>query len=268
MQQTVAVLSVGGSLAWRPMSIARRPLLLASLPGVSAGATTTPGRPLTLAAAADLRYALDELIAGLRLPGGRRIEVVYGSSGKLSTQILQGAPFDVFLSADRRLAAAVHDAGQALAAPRVYARGFLAQWSLDAALGSLPLAQALPRARRIAIANPAHAPYGQRAEQVLRRLGQWDALQPRLVLGENIAQAAQFVASGAADLGLVALSLVMAPPLAARGRWQRLPADWHEPLEQSLVITRHAAADADAPTFVAHLAANGELLRRHGFEPV
>jgi molybdate transport system substrate-binding protein len=246
------------------MCITRRSLLLASMPGFAAA----QARPLTLAAASDLRYALDELLTGLRLPGGRRTEVVYGSSGKLSTQILQGAPFDVFLSADRRLAAAVHAGGEATAPPRAYALGFLAQWSLDPGLGSLPLAEALPKARRIAIANPAHAPYGQRAEQVLRRLGQWEALRPRLVLGENIAQAAQFVASGAAELGLVALSLVMAPQLAGRGRWQRVPPDWHEPLEQTLVITRRAAADPDAQAFVERLLVQGELLRRYGFEPI
>ena len=105
-------------------------------------------------------------------------------------------------------------------------------------------------------------------DESLRRLGQWDALRPRLVLGENIAQAAQFVASGAAELGLVALSLVMSPQLAGQGRWQRVPPAWHEPLEQTLVITRRAAADPDAQAFVEQLLAQGELLRRYGFEPI
>lgn len=225
---------------------------------------------LAIAAASDLRFALEEVVQALRAAQpDARIEVIYGSSGKLATQIRQGAPFDVFLSADRAFADVLHRDGLTAAAPRPYAVGRLAAWSTDASLGRLPLADLVRdmRVRRFAIANPAHAPYGQRAMQVLRSQGLWQAVQPRLVMGENIAQAAQFVETGAAQAGLVALSLVLAPALAGQGAYTRVPEGWHSPLEQSMVVTRRAMDNALAHAFVAHLEspAARATLARYGF---
>lgn len=213
---------------------------------------------LTIAAAADLRYALDEMLVAFRSANrGAKVEVVYGASGKLATQIRHGAPFDVFLSADLAFAQALHDEGRTVRAPQVYAIGRLAAWSTDAALGRLPLDALIrdPRVRRFAIANPDHAPYGRRAIEALRHLGVEAIAQPKLVLGDNVAQAAAFVDSGAAQAGLVAHSLLLSPALAGKGASTLLPEGWHSRLEQALVVTRRAAANALAAAFVRHLEA-------------
>jgi molybdate transport system substrate-binding protein len=225
---------------------------------------------LTIAAASDLRFALDELLLPLRAANtGARIDVVYGSSGKITTQIRNGAPFDLFLSADVAYAQELHDAGLTLAAPAAYAVGGLVLWTLDPALRGLTLAQvvASPAVRRLAIANPQHAPYGERAMQALQSQGLWDAAQPKLVRGENVAQAAQFVDSGAAQAGLVARSLVLAPNLAGRGHWTPLPQAWHEPLVQGYVVLRRAAGNPLAAAFERQLRSEASLalLRRYGF---
>lgn len=232
--------------------------------------TAALGADLTVAAASDLRFALDEIAAPFRAAHpGRSVEIVYGSSGKLSTQIRHGAPYDLFLSADAAYPRALHADGLSAGPVRLYAVGRLVLWSRDAALGRTAL-QDLPAQaglRKFAIANPRHAPYGQRAAEALQHAGVWAALQPRLVLGENIAQTAQFVDSGAADAGLVALSLVLAPALAGRGAWTLVPAEWHAPLQQAYVITARAGTNALAAAFASHLESAGAraLMQRYGF---
>jgi molybdate transport system substrate-binding protein len=252
----------------------RRRLLrgLAAAGGALLPALARPQAParLLVAAASDLRFALDEVTAPFRAARpGLQVDIVYGASGKLATQIRHGAPFDVFLSADIEFARALHAEGHADGPPRLYAVGRLASWSADAALGRLPLAALVrhERVRRFAIANPEHAPYGQRAVEALRSQGLYDAVAPRLVLGDNVAQAAQFIETGAAQAGLVAHSLVLSPTLAGRGAWTLVPAAWHRPLEQALVVTRRAAARPEAAAFVAHLEtpAARALLHRFGF---
>jgi molybdate transport system substrate-binding protein len=228
------------------------------------------GARLTIAAASDLRFALDEALAPWRAAQTQAsIDVIYGASGKLATQLRNGAPFDVFMSADIAFARALHEAGLATGAPRVYAIGRLVAWSADAALGRLPLAALVrdSRVKRFAIANPETAPYGQRAMQALRSQGLEADVKPKLVLGDNVSQAAAFIDSGAAQAGLIAHSLVLAPALAGKGAWTLIPQFWHEPLEQALVITRRAADNPLAAAFVRHLEAPAtrSLLRRYGF---
>lgn len=244
--------------------------LIALLAATWHPARAAPAAALTIAAAADLRFALDEVLVPFRAArAGTRIDVIYGSSGKLATQIRNGAPFDLLLSADREFADALHRDGFAGGAPRPYAVGRLAVWSTDASLGRLPLPDLVrhPRMQRLAIANPEHAPYGRRAMEALRSQGLWEAAQPKLVLGENIAQAAQFVQSGAAQAGIVALSLVLAPALAGQGAYTRVPEAWHSPLEQSMVVTRRAVDNPLAHAFVAHLESRAAraTLARFGF---
>lgn len=229
-----------------------------------------PARRLTIAAASDLRFALDEALLPFRAAQrGATVDVIYGSSGKLATQLRNGAPFDVFLSADIAFAREVHDAGLTTGAPRVYAIGRLVAWSRNAQLGRLPLASLVRDARveRFAIANPEHAPYGQRAMQALQSQGLQTDAQPKLVLGDNVSQAATFIDSGAAQAGLIAHSLVLSPALVGKGAWTLIPQAWHVALEQALVITRRAAAEPLAAAFVLHLEAppTRELLRRYGF---
>jgi molybdate transport system substrate-binding protein len=246
----------------------RRRLLLAAVALPSLGGASAA--ELTIAAASDLRYALDEALVSFRAAHpDAKVEVVYGASGKLATQVRNGAPFDVFLSADLAFAQALHDEGHAAGAPRVYAIGRLAAWSTDAALGRLPLAMLIrdPRVRRFAIANPAHAPYGRRAFEALRHLGVEALAQPKLVLGDNVAQAATFIDSGAAQAGLIAHSLLLSPALVGKGASTLVPEAWHSRLEQALVITRRGAGNALAAAFVGHLEAPAAraLMARHGF---
>lgn len=228
------------------------------------------GSAATIAAASDLRYALDEALAAFRSARpDARIDVVYGASGKLATQIRNGAPFDVFLSADLAFAQALHDDGLTAGPPEVYAIGRLVAWSTDPALGRLSLDALVrdARVRRFAIANPQHAPYGRRALEALRHLGVEAIAQPKLVLGDNVAQAAAFVDSGAAQAGLVAHALVLSPALAGKGAWTLVPEAWHSRLEQALVVTRRGAGSALAHDVVRHLQtpAMRALLARHGF---
>jgi molybdate transport system substrate-binding protein len=225
---------------------------------------------LRIAAAADLKFAMDEIVEGFRgAHPEARIETVYGSSGKFHTQIRQGAPFDVYFSADieypRLLAADGHAAGPVVP----YAVGRLVLWSGRIDATQLSLAHlADPAIRRVAIANPRHAPYGQRAEEALRSAGVWEAVQRKLVFGENIAQTAQFVQTGNADVGLIALSLALHPELAGRGGHLLIDDALHAPLEQGFVVTRRAAGNALAAEFATFVIAPEAhaILDRYGFE--
>lgn len=255
------------------MHIPRRFVLcLPLLPALALTMAPARAQPatLTIAAASDMRFALDELLQSFRAARpGVQVDVVYGASGKLSTQVRNGAPFDIFFSADRAFAQALHADGFTAGAPRLYAIGRLVAWSADATLGRLSLDELVrhPAVKRFAIANPDHAPYGQRAVEALRTRGLYGAVERKLVLGDNVSQAAQFVQTGAAQAGIVAHSLVLAPGLAGQGAWTLLPAAWHTPLEQAFVVTKRAATSALAADFVRHLElpASQALLQRHGF---
>jgi molybdate transport system substrate-binding protein len=254
------------------MSPVRRHLLLLPLAALPTSGTAQPGPNLIVAAASDLRFVMDAVLEPFRAAHrGSRVEVVYGSSGKLATQIRQGAPFDLFLSADLAFAQGLHDSGLTAGPPRVYAIGRLVLWSTDPRLVRLGLAEVIrhPALKRLAIAHPEHAPYGQRAMEVLRSQGLLDAVRGRLVLGDNVSQAAQFVQTGAGQAGIVAASLVMAPALAGQGVWTLLPQGWHSPLEQAWVLTRRAASSPLAAALISHLQApeSVALMQRHGFAP-
>lgn len=211
-----------------------------------------------VAAAANVQGALDEIIAGYTAQTGLAVRVSYGSTGNLLRQIREGAPFDLFLSADEASAEALVTEGLTQGAAQVYAQGRLALLvpkggavGVDAQLDGLRAALAAGTVKRFAIANPEHAPYGLRAREALTHEGLWEALQPKLVLGENVAQAAQFVTSGNADAGIAALSLALSPAVAALADHVTLPAEWHAPLTQSLVVLTRA--DAETLAFAAYL---------------
>lgn len=252
------------------MMLQRRVLLLSGLALPAAAVPAPVAQQLTLAAASDLRFALDELVRGFRTTRpSAQVDVVYGSSGKLSAQIQNGAPFDVFFSADQAYAVALQRLNLTYGEVRPYAVGQLALWSLDPELGRLDLDQAVrhPRVNRFAIANPEHAPYGQRAMEALRHRGLLEAVQRKLVLGDNVSQAAQFVQTGAAQAGLVSSALLLSPTLAGQGAWTRVPQNWHSPLIQALVVLRRAAASTLAAELVQHLQtpAVQALWQRYGF---
>ena len=201
---------------------------------------------LTIAAAADLKFAMDEIVAAFqKAHPGDEVNVIYGSSGKFHAQIQQGAPFDIFFSADKGYAEGLKGEGLAISEPRLYAVGRIVLWSPTRDASKMTL-QDLddPKLGKIAIANPAHAPYGKRAEEALRTAGLWDKLQDKLVFGENIAQTAQYVQSGTVDIGIIALSLAKNPGLASKGGYALIPDTVHAPLEQAFVITKHGAGNA------------------------
>jgi molybdate transport system substrate-binding protein len=223
---------------------------------------------LMIAAASDLKFALDEVIEQFQPDHpGAIVDVSYGSSGNFKTQIRQGAPFDLYFSAD---IAYVHDLAQAglVGAVRPHATGRIVLWSTRSDAAALTLAD-LRRAEfgRIAIANPRHAPYGLRAQQALQSAGLWTDLEPRIVFAENVAQAAQFVESGNAPVGIIALALALSPTLADRGSYQLIPAELHEPLLQGYAITRHGADNALAHAFARHVETPvaRAILLRYGF---
>lgn len=226
-----------------------------------------------MAAASDLQFALVELKeAFLRHHPEIQVQFTFGSSGTFYTQLTQHAPFDLFLSADLSYPEKLVDAGLADGATLFrYSRGRLALWVPRGS--AIPLEQlglkalAHPLARRVALANPRHAPYGRAAEEVLSRGGLLDTLRPRLVFGENISQTAQFVQTGNADIGLLALSLARAPALAQTGRYWVIPEALHGPLDQGGVILHRTRNRAGAQAFRQFLLEpeGRAILRRYGF---
>ncbi|MGZ3183981.1 MAG: molybdate ABC transporter substrate-binding protein [Telluria sp.] len=210
--------------------------------------------PLMIAAAADLAYCMDDLTAAFRAQApGAEVKVSAGASGTLFAQVKNGAPFDVFMSADMSYAARLAQEGGADPASLFhYATGRLAVWTLDPAAdlkAGLP-ALAERRFARIAIANPDVAPYGRAARLALERAGLWARLQPRLVIGENITQTAQFVQTGNAQAGLVSLSSLMAPKLKGQGSYALVAG---AEIEQGAVVTRHGQANPLAAQWMRFL---------------
>ena len=225
-----------------------------------------------IAAAADLQFALPEIVTAFVRGGGAPLRLSFGSSGNFARQIAQGAPFELFLAADERFVAQVIAAQRAEGAGTHYATGrlalFLPQGSpirADRDLADFAAAVRDGRLKRLAIANPEHAPYGRAAREVLEKHGLWLAVQDRLALGDNAAQAAQFAASGAAQAGLIPLSLARAPEIAKRGAYVTLPENWHTPLRQTLVLVNGAGPTARAFAEFLRGPQAREILARNGF---
>ncbi len=204
-----------------------------------------------VAAAADLKFALSEIAANYEKETGKTVKLSFGSSGNFARQIAQDAPFELFLSADEAYIQQLAAQGFLIDAGRRYAIGRIAlltphgsKLALDGELKDLAAAVADGRVQRFAIANPEHAPYGRAARTALQRVGIWDKLQGKLVLGENVAQAAQFATSGSAQGGIVAWSLLKAPEMAKLGQGVLIPENFHPPLHQRMALTRKASAAA------------------------
>jgi len=217
-------------------------LLSAALLPLGTTATAQAPKPIRIAAAADLQPLLPALLAEFAQQTGRRAEASYASSATLAIQIQNGAPFDLFLSADMGFPERVAQGGFAAsgAKPAPYARGTLVLWARGK--GSTPAlsmeALRSPAIRTIAIANPQHAPYGRAAVAALKHDAVYDAIVSKIVLGENISQTAQFVQSGNADVGIIALSLAMAPKAKEMGIYAEIPAASYPPIVQAAVIVK------------------------------
>ena len=222
-------------------------LLSAAFAAMASAATPEP----VVAAASDLQFALPEIAAAFTRDTGREVRLTFGSSGNFRRQIAEGAPFELFLSADEAYVAALAKEGRTEDDGIRYATGRIvlfaptgSKLTPDAALADLKAAVADGRVRRFAIANPEHAPYGRAAQQALQAKDLWDALQPHLVLGENVSQAAQFATTGGAQGGIFAYSLARSPVFADKGTYVLLPAESHAPLHQRMVLVKGAGLTA------------------------
>jgi molybdate transport system substrate-binding protein len=251
------------------MRFALAPVLFA----IGFGSVWSAQQPPTIAAAANLNFAVTEIAERFARERGTPVEVVFGASGTLTRQIRDGAPFELFLAADEEFPNQLAAAGLTRDAGVVYAVGRLVIFApngsplmVDARLDGLARLVKAGRAGRFAIANPEVAPYGKAGEAVLRKHGLWDAIRPHLVMGDTIAQAAQFAMTGNAIGGLVAYSLVRGPGLAGRGTYEVIPEGDHPPLRQRMVLLKRAGATASQ--FYTYL--QGETARaifqRHGYE--
>ena len=233
-----------------------------------AGATDAP----LVAAASDLQFALEEIATAFSRDSGETVRLSFGSSGNFARQIRQGAPFQLYLSADEDYVDMLAKGGFTRDEGVLYGIGRIVLMTphgsplqADGTLESLAAAVQEGRIRRFSIANPEHAPYGKRAEEALRHQGLWEVVQPLLVLGENVSQAAQFVTSGNAQGGIIAYSLALAPRVAARGSYELIPADWHSPLRQRMVLLGNAGAIAENFYDYLQQPAARRILVRYGF---
>jgi molybdate transport system substrate-binding protein len=227
---------------------------------------------ITVAAAADLRSALDEISAHYQTDTAKRVKVIYGSSGNFFQQIQNGAPFDIFLSANSDYPKKLDAAGLALPGTYYeYARGsivlFVSSTSkLDLRKGLQVLLD--PSIQRISIADPAHAPYGQAAVAALKSQGLYDRVSRKIVVGENVAQAASFVVSGAANIGIVALSLALQPTARSQSRFAEIPANEYPPIQQACIVLKSSKEQNIARQFEAYIQGPeaSKVLERYGFQ--
>jgi molybdate transport system substrate-binding protein len=195
-----------------------------------------------VAVAANVQFAFDALRTEFRKQSGHEIEASVSSSGKLTTQIMHGAPFDVFMSADMEYPEKLHAAGFAAAAPRPYAYGALVLWTMkDLDLANWQSALSGPGVLKIALANPQTAPYGRETIRALEALRLHDKLKSRLVYGESIAQTNQYIHSRVADAGFTAKAVVLSPEMQRQGKWIDLPRDAYQPIAQGAVLLRDGA---------------------------
>ncbi|TLY28572.1 MAG: molybdate ABC transporter substrate-binding protein [Nitrospirae bacterium] len=226
---------------------------------------------LTIAAASDLNFAFKDLVGEFEKKSGVRVKLSLGSSGNFFSQISNGAPFTLYFSADIRYPQRLEEAGLVVPGSLYkYAVGRIVLWApigskVDVQKGLDALMD--PAVKKIAIANPKHAPYGRAAVAAMEHFKVYDRVKDKIVLGENISQAAQFVESGACDIGIVALSLALAPSMKAAGKYWEIPIEAHPPLEQGAVILMGSKNQESAKRFLEFLKGSQgqEIMQRYGF---
>jgi molybdate transport system substrate-binding protein len=244
---------------------------------IAACSLASPGpaqrRQIRVAAAADLQTAMPEIAKAFEAQTGTRVEFVYGSSGNFFAQIQSGAPLDVFFSADSEYPRKLEESGYAEPQSAViYGIGGIVLW-MPANTNCNPARDAWkcllePRVKKIAIANPEHAPYGRAAVAAMRKAGIYDQLKAKLVLGENISQAAQFVQSGNAQAGILAYSLTRSPALSGGKQWE-IPRETYPPIEQMAIVLKSAKEESAAKDFVTFVTQGPgrAVLAKFGFQP-
>jgi molybdate transport system substrate-binding protein len=236
-----------------------------------AGVLLCAAQTITVAAAADLQFAFQDVTARFEKSSGKQVKLIFGSSGNFFAQIQNGAPFDLFFSADLDYAKKLDAAGLAESGTFYeYATGKIVLWTprqsaLDLHRGLQVLLD--PAIKKIAIANPEHAPYGRAAVAALRHENLYDRVSSKFVLGENISQTATFVVSGSADVGIVALSLALAPALKDKGKYAEIPDDDYPPIEQAALVLKSSQQKETARAFLAFVKSPEivNLLKTYGF---
>ena len=242
------------------------------LPFIASSPPATGQDAPVIAAASDLQFALTEAAKAFQSETGLAVRLAFGSSGNFARQIRQGAPFQMFLSADEQYVFDLARDGFTADQGAPYALGRIALFvprhsplKADGSLADLAAATKDGRLTRFAIANPEHAPYGKRAEEALRSRGLWDAVRPKLVFGENVSQAAQFAASSSTQGGIIAYSLALSPQLADAGRFELIPAGWHAPLRQRMVLLKTGGPTAKRFYDFMRTQPARDILKRYGF---
>jgi molybdate transport system substrate-binding protein len=203
---------------------------------------------ITVAVAANMQYTIQELIAEYNKTDKTKIDVVLGASGKLTQQIQNGAPFDLFISADKEFPQKLANSKLTLEAPKVYAQGLLVLWSVKPNIQPAKDLKLLlgSNIKNIAIANPKTAPYGSAAEAILKKYGLYDKVSSKLVTGESISQTSQFIATQNADIGFTAKSIVISKEMQGKGKWVELNNQHYPPIEQSAALLQHAKQSNEA----------------------
>lgn len=248
-----------------------RKIFLRSLLCLLLVSTICPAQEITIAAAADLQFAFQDVAARFQQATGHRVKTIFGSSGNFFAQIQNGAPFDIFFSADIGYPQKLEAAGQTEPGTLYeYATGKIVllapkESTLDLKRGLSVLLD--PQIKKIAIANPEHAPYGRAAVAALQHEKLYDQVSAKFVLGENISQTATFVVSGSADIGMVALSLALAPSTQAKANYASIPEDSYPPIRQAAVILKSSQQKDLARQFIAFLKKPEivSLLEKYGF---
>ncbi|UII31479.1 molybdate ABC transporter substrate-binding protein [Fulvivirga ulvae] len=217
-------------------------------------ACQAPEKPkLTIATAANMQFAMKELTRAFTDETGVSCDLIISSSGKLTAQIIEGAPYDVFVAANMMYPNELYNQGLTLEKPRVYAYGKLVLWSMVA--GVYPTLELLSDStiQHIALANPKTAPYGVAAIEVLRGEGLYDRLRPKLVFGESIAQTNQFITTESAEAGFTSMSVVLSPQMAGKGKWIEINPSLYTPIEQGIVVIKNESGTEMAEEFYAFI---------------
>jgi molybdate transport system substrate-binding protein len=225
---------------------------------------------LTLAVAANFRDPMNEIIQAFRTENNDiLVRSVYGSSGSLYQQISHHAPFDIFFSANTKYPEELLKENIACDTPRIYAVGKLILWSKDRYVGDGMEVLKENSYRKIAIANPELAPYGKGAAEALRHAGIYEIVQSKLVIADNIAQAAQFAVSGNADAGLLAYSQMYSPAFKGKGNYFVIPEDYYNPIQQAVVVICHGDKNDAVEKFMGFMKGNlaGEIITKYGYKP-
>jgi molybdate transport system substrate-binding protein len=238
---------------------------------VITGVNFAVAEEITIAAASDLSFAFREIVTEYEKTTGNHVRLTLGSSGNFYAQIQNGAPFDLYFSADIAYPRKLEEAGLTVPGSLYqYAIGRIVIWTghesrIDVTQGFEALRE--PTVKKIAIANPKHAPYGRAAVAAMEYFKVYNQVKDKLILGENISQAAQFIESGACDIGIIALSLAIAPAMKSKGTYWEIPAEAHPSLEQGAVILKSSKQQESAKQFLEIIKGpqGQEIMKRYGF---